>query len=238
MKTTTLSFLFITIGLFSSYGQGHVGFRGLTGNNIAQFVSDEADKNVLMDPIDDTIHYKHVVDDIYEDTVGKIFLRTYASENWNDTLVLYEYYRDYSDFIRIETYKSLKKGYFINQGKVYIWWGNSDGKIPIEIEGADAKTFVPFEGIEGGVDKNFVYYGGPPDDFEVLPGANPKTIMVLNPERGCGNCGNCYFVDDKHVYFGLKLVVGADPKTFKLLNQEAVDAQDKHGKYYDGQLIK
>jgi hypothetical protein len=235
-----LTFMLLTIyaSLFGQSGQGHYGFRGLTGNTIIQFVPGKSDKKFFTDPIDDTIHFKHVVDKFYQDTVGKIYLLTSAFDTWNDTSVTYEYFRNYSDFISIKTYQALKNGYFINKEKVYIWWGNSDGEMPIEIKGADAKTFVPFDSIEGGVDKNFVYYGGPPDDFKVIEGANPRTIKVLNPTRGCGNCGNCYFVDDKHVFFAFKKIDSADAKTFKLLNQEKVDAEDKNGKYFDGQLIK
>jgi len=161
---------------------------------------------LFTDPVDETIHFKHVVEKFYKDTVGKIYLLNTAFDTWADTLVFYEYYRDYSDFISLKTYKPLKNGYFVNKNKVYIWWGNSDGEMPIEIMGADAKTFVPFDSVDGGVDKNFVYYGGPPDEFKVIDGANPKTIRVLNPKRGCANCRNCYFMDDKDFYFDFKRI--------------------------------
>jgi hypothetical protein len=47
----------------------------------------------------------------------------------------------------------------------------------------------------------------------------------------CWNCDNSYFVDDKNVYYGLTKIPGADSKTFRLLNLDTIDAEDKNRKY-------
>nr|WP_256471368.1 DKNYY domain-containing protein [Solitalea agri] len=60
----------------------------------------------------------------------------------------------------------------------------------------------------------------------------------MNPKRGCWNCGDCYFTDDKNVYYGLQKIKGADPKTFTLLNLDTIDAKDKNRKYFNGEPIE
>ncbi|MCO4292401.1 DKNYY domain-containing protein [Solitalea sp. MAHUQ-68] len=154
-----------------------------------------------------------------------------------DTLLTTQYFKDITDF-DLETFRTVKDGYFITKGKVYLWWGNSDGNYPVEVIGADPKTFIPFDSIAGGTDKKSVFYGGPPEDFSKIDGADPKTIKVLNPKRGCWNCGDCYFTDDKNVYYGLQKIKGADPKTFTLLNLDTIDAKDKNRKYFNGEPIE
>ena len=119
-----------------------------------------------------------------------------------------------------------------------MWWSNSDGTYPIEVIGADPMTFVPFDSVAGGTDKNYVFYDGPPGNLQIIQGADPKSIKVLNPERGCWNCRDCYFADDKNVYYGLIKIEGADSKTFKLVNAKTIDAVDKWGEYFEGHLIK
>jgi hypothetical protein len=210
----------------------------MLGNNLLQFIPDKNQKGVFIDPVDDTLFYKKVVDKFYTDRSGKVYLLTTCSRPFNpDTMVFYEYYKDVSNFIDLKSYKSIGRGFFRNKGKVHYWAANSDGEYPVEVIGADPKTFVPFDSVGGGKDSLHVFYGGAPDDFHIIPGADPKTIRLLNPERGCWNCGNCYFIDKNAVYFGLVKINGADPKTFRLINKESIDATDKNGKYFDGKRI-
>ncbi|MBK6839732.1 MAG: DKNYY domain-containing protein [Bacteroidetes bacterium] len=94
------------------------------------------------------------------------------------------------------------------------------------------------DSVGGGTDEYRGVLWRSSDDFEILWDADPKTIKVLNPDRGCWNCGNCYFVDDKSVYFGLVKIKVPDPKTFKLVNKETIDAEDKNGKYFEGKAVQ
>jgi hypothetical protein len=202
-------------------------------------VQDKEDNLYFTDPVDDTVSFEKVVDNIYKGPNGKTFILTGGSRLiGNDTFLTVQYYKDVTDFLDLKSYGKLKEDYFQSKNKVYMWWGNSDGNYPIEVPNADPKTFEPFKDIAGGKDKQYVFYGGAPSNFEVIPEADPESIRILNPERGCWNCGNCYFVDNKHVYYGSNKVKGADPKTFKLINQETIDAVDKRGRYFDGHLVK
>ena len=240
MRPTLQILSIIILTNLYSCGQTKIKSRGgLTGNNIIELVQDNNDKVYFTDPIDDTINFKKVVDNIYRDDSGKVYIRTVCVNPISkDTFLYSEYFKNVTAFLDLKSYEQIKNGYFQNKGKVYMWWGNSDGEYPIEVVGADPKTFVPFDSVAGGTDKQNVYYGGVPSDFEIIQGADPKSVKVLNPERGCWNCGNCYFVDDKNVYYGLTKIEGADSKTFKLMNMETIDAEDKRGKYFEGQLIK
>jgi hypothetical protein len=212
--------------------------HGLTGNNIIEFVKDKNDPSIFTDPIDDITNFKKITDNIYKDIRGKTYILSACSRPFNDTLIIWEYFKEMTDFLDLKTYRRIKGDYFENKGKVYMWWSNSDGNYPIEAIGADPKSFIPFENIAGGIDNQNVFYVGVPDNFKIIKGADPKSIKILNPERGCWNCGNCYFVDCEAVYYGLNRIDGADPKTFKLINQTKIDALDRNGKYYDGHLTK
>jgi hypothetical protein len=222
---------------FCGQAQSKIPRGGLAGNNIPEFIQDK-NTPYFTDPIDDTIHFKRVIDQIYRGDSNKIYLKTacFYPVN-NDTLLFLEYYKDISEFLDLKTYGQLPEGFFQNKHKVYMWWGNSDGEYPMEVKGADPKSFVPFKNVGGGTDKNYVFYGGGPSDFEIIQGANPKTVKVLNPKRGCWNCGDCYFVDDKFVFYGFVKIEGADPKTFKLLNKDKLDAKDTNGQYFEGKRI-
>jgi hypothetical protein len=231
---------FVILMSFYSYGQTILKSRGgLTGNNIVEFVQDKSNKEFFTDPVDDTINFKKVVDNIFRDRIGKIYILNVSFRpGSNDTSVYLEYFKDISGFLDLKSYRQIKHGFFQNKGKVFTWGSNSDGDYPVEVTGADPRTFVPFDSVGGGTDEYHVFYGGVPDDFEIIMGADPKTIKVLNPDRGCWNCGNCYFVDDKSVYFGLVKIEAADPKTFKLVNKETIDAEDKNGKYFEGKAVQ
>jgi len=239
MKPVFFILIFAIITNLYSCKQSNGSERGLTGNNIVEFVQDKNDKIFFTDPIDDTTNFKKVGDNIYKDESGEFYILNLCSNSISkDTFLFLEYFKNVTDFIDLKSYRQIKKGYFQNKGKVYMWWGNSDGEYPIEVEGADPKTFVPFDSVAGGTDKQYVFHGDIPGSFKIIQGADPKSVNVLNPERGCWNCNNCYFVDHKNVYYGLTKIDGADPKTFKLVNMDSIDAVDKWSRYFDGHLIK
>jgi hypothetical protein len=244
MKILTTAILFTSMSVTCALGQKY------PGNNVVQFIQHDKDKDFFYDPIDDTINYKLIVDKIYKGADGKLYLldksvsagKTYLMGQTSsleiDSVILYEYFHDYSDFIDLKTYRLIAGDYFANNNKVYLWSPNSDGSFPVEVENADFKTFRPFDNVCGGTDKNYVFYGSPQDGIKIIDGANPKTIKVLNPKRGCWNCGNCYFKDDKKIFFSFAIIDNADVKTFKLVNLDKVDCTDKNKKYFDGQAIE
>lgn len=244
MKSTDIIFTLLLLTIFGACRQDqkidpeNTSRSWLTGNPVEQFIPDNKDSRIYRDPVDDTLNFRHIIDNIYQDASLRTFIKTVCFDPSNsDSIVYLEYFKDMTNFLDLKSYKQLKEGFFQNKGKVYMWWGNSDGDYAVTVKGADPLTFSPFDSVAGGTDLNHVFYGGPPVDFEIIEGANPKTIRVLNPDRDCWNCGDCYFVDDKHVFYGFKAIPNADPKTFRLLNKDSIDAIDKFGKYFEGQRI-
>jgi hypothetical protein len=212
----------------------------IPGNKIVECVRDTNNPKWFIDPVDDTVNYKKVIDNIYKDKKGNVYLRTAFppdAEKQSDTFLMTEYFKDIGYFFDLKSYKYIKDGYFTTNGKVYMWWSNDAGEYPEEIPCADPVTFVPFDSVAGGKDKNHAYFGGPPDDFVIIKGADPKTLRVLNPKNGCWNGGNCYFIDKHSVFCGLKKIKDADPATFKLVDMDSVDAADRYRKYFEGRVV-
>jgi len=214
----------------------------LEGNNIIEFIRKDG-SDYFIDPVDDTTKFKLWRDNIYLDTSDHIFILTetfYVPKE--DTAVTLQYYRNCSDFFDLKTYKLLNGHFFINKNKVYRWWRNSDGDYPHEIEGADSKSFIPFDSIEGGRDKYNVFYGDPIYGYKIIRGTNTKKIKAFSVSHGDRHNSlyeeSYYFADDKNVYFGNKLIPEADSKSFRMVNSETIDAEDKFHKYYNGKIIK
>ena len=209
----------------------------LLGNNIIAFSQWGNDSGSKIDTVDDTIHFKHVIDKFYRGDSGKIYLRTACIPEPADTnmnITLYEYYLDYSDFIDLKTYRKLSDECFINRGKVYFWFMNDSYDYVNEIDGADAGSFIPIPGIYGGKDKRSVFYGsGGPQEIKRVYGADPKSIRALILKSGTG----VYFADNKNVFYEFAKIAGADPKTFKILDEDSTDAMDKSHKYFEGRVV-
>ncbi|MBS1684692.1 MAG: DKNYY domain-containing protein [Bacteroidetes bacterium] len=218
---------------------------GANGNKIINwqpFCSGTNEKcGAYIDPVDDTTTYKLISGKIYSDTAQKVFVLSIYQDPKSlgrDTTLFVEYFQDVTDQIDLRSYKVITDGYFTTNGKVYLWWGDMQHSYPVEVNGADPGTFMPFDSIAGGIDSRHVFYGGPPGDLEIIPGADPHSIKILNPKGGCWNCGNCYFADRSSVFFGLKKIKDADPKTFRLVNEDQIDAEDKNHRYFDGKPVK
>lgn len=92
---------FVILMSFYSYGQTILKSRGgLTGNNIVEFVQDKSNKEFFTDPVDDTINFKKVVDNIFRDRIGKIYILNVSFRpGSNDTSVYLEYFKDISGFL-------------------------------------------------------------------------------------------------------------------------------------------
>lgn len=221
-----------------SYAQNPTNRGGLPGNTVREFLND-GDERSYYDPINDTIHYKKAIDSFYRGPGNKVYLLTQRIFTSSDTTLRVEYFRDLSDIIDLKTYKRIDHTFFLNKRKVYMWFGTSDGEYAYEIVDADAASFVPFKAVAGGTDKKHVFYWNfDKGKIEIIPGADPKNIKVLCPPDECWNCGNCYFVDNKQVFFAHTIVAEADPKTFHLLTGANVDAADKHAQYYQGNKVR
>src|SRR5688572_1495574 len=119
VRILSLLVAFITLSCFYSCKQKQKKFRtDLPGNTIVEFVERES---FYIDPIDDTINFKSLDDDIYTDSSGKVYLRTMSFRPLsNDSLAYYEYFKDITDFLNLKSYTQIKDGYFRNKGKVYI----------------------------------------------------------------------------------------------------------------------
>ncbi len=215
------------------------------GNSIIRWINycPDSVKNcgAYVDPVDDTITYKLVSGRVYTDTANNAFVLSMYQDPKSlesDISLFVEYYQGVSDEIDLRSYRVISGDYITTKGKVYLWWGDMQHYYLVAVQDADPKTFKPFDKIAGGTDKHHVFYGGPPHEFDIIPGADPRSIRILNPKRGCWNCGNCYFADDRSVFFGTQRINGADAKSFKLVDKDSVDAQDKNHRYFDGKVVK
>jgi hypothetical protein len=208
--------------------------KTLTGNKV--FQKEPYSDNYYIDPIDDTLDYRYFAKGIYIRNDGKVFQKSISGNNI-ECKIFYEFFKDVSDFIDTNSYKVIDKDYFSNKGKVYMWWGNSDGSYPCEVEGADAITFKPFDEVCGGIDKSSVFYGSPTDEIRKIVGANPASIKVLNKRSGCWNCGDCYFADEQNIFFANASIPGCDVTTFQLIDSDSVDAKDKKRRYLNGKVV-
>jgi len=191
----------------------------------------------FLDPIDDNINFRIFTDSIYVDKEGKVYVRN-TSGAGIECKMFYEFFKDVTEFVDTLSYKKIRGNYFANKSKIYMWWANSGGSFAVEIKGADPTTFQPFDEVCGGKDNKRVFYGSAVDGINIIKGANASTLKTLNPADGCWDCGNCYFVDDKNVFCGTKIIPNADPMTFILSEKNNIDATDKNNQYYKGQIVK
>src|SRR6478736_6054327 len=91
--------------------------RGLVGNNIVEFVQHKNDNIFFTDPIDDTTNFKNVVDNIYKDENGDVYIHSVCFKPISkDTSVYLEYFKKVTDFIDVKSYSQIKDGYFQNKG--------------------------------------------------------------------------------------------------------------------------
>lgn len=95
---------------------------------------------------------------------------------------------------------------------------------------ADTFTIVKFGYPSYAKDANQVYFGGAVDSSPVIVGADPMTFAVV---------GNNYSRDERHVFYKLTAISGADPRTIMYLgNADGSEyARDKSFVYRDGKVI-
>ena len=235
LKAFLISFSLITSVI--AYGQTLP-----LGNNKVEYLYNGENHEYFVDPVDDTVNFKKWADNIYLGKENGIFIlsKTLYSHS-ADTIVMIENFKDFSSFFDLKTYRLLAKTFFTNKGSVYTWWLNSDGYYPVAVPGADAATFVPFENsygefVNGGIDKQSVFYGDPANGYTIIKGLRSSTTKVYKLKRACEEC--YYFNDGIDVFFGSQQIEGADSKTFKMVYLKNIDAQDKSYKYFAGKRIK
>ncbi|MEM8891479.1 MAG: hypothetical protein AAGD28_26100 [Bacteroidota bacterium] len=207
------------------------------GNNIQDKVETEL---VNIDLIDDTINFRLLRDGIYTDTLDRLLIKSSTAYVQKDCNTLIEFFQDYSDFINLDDFRPINQHFFINNGKVYIWHINSEGRWPMLIEEADAESFEPIEGVAAGRDKSGIIYGSPHMKFNRLNLADPKNTTVHKGE--CWNCGENYLVDSQQVYISsfdypyyvVTIIVDADPHSFRPVWDKDWDGEDKNYKYLKG----
>jgi len=104
-------------------------------------------------------------------------------------------------------------------------YNTPDGKVCMEINDADAKTFEQLEK-EYGKDINNVYYLA--GTLRKITGADPESFEVLEEN---------YVKDKNYVYFNYEeIITGADPESFEVL--DFFYSKDKTNYFYSHQKIR
>ena len=194
------------------------------------------------DTVRGTIYYK-IKDPFYKDKTGNLYYKYIFHD---DDQKKYTRYASRMPLTNWEVYDSLKNfidplsyvrlgGYAKDKNHVYYFIYNSDGTTMRILDGADALAFTGYD-VEGGWDfgrdKNFVYHNA-----GKVQGCSPKAILKFFKSPHC-TCYD-YFTDGKTVFYSNKPLKGADPKTFKTIEEsdKEYDAEDKNKKYKNGKSI-
>lgn len=118
-----------------------------------------------------------------------------------------------------------EKEYIIKNNQVYMkGWNEGSGNYELLVEGADASTFQTVETDDNttiGKDKNNVYV-----ETTLIQNFDPKTLRYL---------GSYYYIDSDSAYFFGSYnnlndceIIGADPKTLKVLDEYPWARDNKH----------
>lgn len=219
----------------------------LQGNTIAKVI--EKHKGFYVDPVDDTINYKKVAAFAYDQTIyagpdGKAYIVKTGSkggskhpDEFKGKGIDFEYF-DVEPQIDISSYKTISRDYCSSRGKVYFWLLGDYRYHPVEVQGADPSTFVPFQKWWiGGRDKNNTFintetFGG----FKIANGIDINTYKQLS-YGVCKDTNHVYYVlRDKNNY---SILEGADPNSATALMTNHIDCYvvDKNAVYYDGNKV-
>lgn len=155
--------------------------------------------NRLIDPIDDFTNFI-VTDFAFVKRDNKLYKKSKTHRRCNGKFIDVEYYQEFSNQIELDSYKAYNDMYFTTKGKVNFWWVNSDGYHIIPINDADPNTFIPFEDICGGKDKNGIYYGCPNRGVYQLDIPVNSEYEFVPKKDNYWNSPNHYVIIDSKVY--------------------------------------
>jgi hypothetical protein len=111
------------------------------------------------------------------------------------------------------------KSYKIENNQVIYYYYNDGSELQHRVlNNADSKSF---KALQSGyaIDKNHAFYRG-----EILPLANPLNLEVF---------ADVYAKDNKHVYFGDSIILGAESESFELI-ENSVYSKDRNDYYFFG----
>lgn len=224
----------------------------LLGNNIRDPKLYPKSKHHFLDPVDDTVNFKRVATygygySLYKGPDGKAYL-TYVNQvrGKNNTTTDFEYL-EASPNIDTDAYKDIGNDFFISNNKVWFWFWGDYGYYPLEVFGADPKTFASDKGYpKSGRDASHQYVYCDSEGFKIIDDADLASFEQLafmaakdknnvyygTPEsdhydivKGADpasasammTLNGAYIADNNAVYFLGKIVNGADPRTFETI---------------------
>ena len=155
--------------------------------------------------------------EVYYDSTFSIYTDDMTLKKPLNTIV------DINSFVWLDSTEYSK-----DKSKVYYFHGNSDGGNRVIVDKADPLTFKRLCEYRWGVDRNYVFYK---DD--IVEGLKVKKVQVLFPPDTSDHFIQ-YVKDDKNVFYESEIVMGADPKTFKVVSGQKWEAEDKNYKYETG----
>ena len=155
--------------------------------------------------------------EVYYDSTFSIYTDDMTLKKPLNTIV------DINSFVWLDSTEYSK-----DKSKVYYFHGNSDGGNRVIVDKADPLTFKRLCEYRWGVDRNYVFYKG-----DIVEGLKVKKVQVLFPPDTSDHFIQ-YVKDDKNVFYESEIVMGADPKTFKVVSGQKWEAEDKNYKYETG----
>jgi hypothetical protein len=133
------------------------------------------------------------------------------------------------EFIDVPTFTELDATQY-SKDKNHIYYSdlNASGGTRFVVTGADAATFKRLYEYRWGIDTNHVFFKA-----SMLEGLNVRKLQLLYPPDTT-NQFLFYVKDDYSVFFQDKKITDADAPSFKLINNQAWDAEDKNFRYQTG----
>jgi hypothetical protein len=133
------------------------------------------------------------------------------------------------DFIDVPTFTELDATQY-SKDKNHVYYFNLDaaGGTRFVVTGADAASFKRLYEYRWGIDTSHVFFKA-----ATLEGLNVKKLQLLYPPD-TSNQFLFYVKDEQQVFFQNEKIEGADASSFKLINGQTWDAEDKNFRYQNG----
>ncbi|HWY34827.1 MAG TPA: DKNYY domain-containing protein [Nitrosopumilaceae archaeon] len=192
----------------------------------------------------DSASFKHIKYFFYKGNDGCLYEKKFIIDKFDSNYCKMAYYDKYinpmdslptplDSIIDINSFVQIDStGYSKDNKNVYYYQDNTDGGMRY-ITVANSSSFVKLHDYRWGRDNKHIFHKG-----VAVIGLDANSCILMPEHDSDGNESFVDYVKDtRHVFYDCDSVMGADPETFKVVNDRLWDAQDKNHKYQYGKRL-